>query len=138
MNHTLANERDLNLSNAPLRILLAEDHGELRRLLALVLERDGHEVVQVGDGGALLEALASSLVEQGAPEFDLVICEHLLPGIQGMTVLAGLRARDNEIHFVLICGDPAMQQRARRLGGVVLDPPFDAEAIRGAVRTAAA
>lgn len=53
-------------------------------------------------------------------------------------MLAGLRARDNEIHFILICGDPPTQERARRLSGVVLDRPFDVEAIHAAVRMAAA
>jgi CheY-like chemotaxis protein len=123
--------------NQAFRILLAEDNSELRRSLALVLEHDGHQVISVRDGGALLEALAATIVERKGPQFDLVICEQRLPGIQGMTVLSGLRARDNEIRFVLICGDPATQQRARRLGGVVLERPFDVEAIRGAVLASA-
>lgn len=138
MNQALAAEGQLRALQDSRRILLAEDNDQMRCLLALVLERDGHEVIQVRDGGALLEALASSLVDRRATQFDLVICEQRLPGIQGMTVLSGLRANDNGIHFVLICGDPPTQQRARRLGGVVLDRPFDVEAIRGAVRLATA
>lgn len=138
MNQVLVNKQPLTVSKDSLRILLAEADGDLRRLLALVLGRDGHDVIQVRDGGALLEALASGPVDRGAPQFDLVISEQRLPGIQGMTVLAGLRARDNEIHFVLICGDPPTQQQARDLGGVVVDSPFDVEAIRGAVRMAGA
>jgi DNA-binding response OmpR family regulator len=118
------------------RILIAEDHPELRRLLALTLYLDGHEVVEVADGGQLLETLATTLIDGGAPRFDLVICEQRLPGILGMTILSGLRARNNETRFVLICQDDATRARARRLGGVVLDQPYDVDAIRGAVRAA--
>ncbi|HXJ22262.1 MAG TPA: response regulator [Polyangia bacterium] len=136
MNQALAKQHELRAATGSLRILLAEGDGELRRLLSQALERDGHQVVSVRDGGALLEELAATIVERTRPQFDLVICEQGLPGIQGMTVLSGLRARDNEIRFVLICADPVMQERARRLGGVVLDQPVDAEAVRGAVRLA--
>src|ERR1700710_1460290 len=76
-----------------LRILLAEDNHELRRLLSFVLRREGHDVVEVHDGSALLETLAFSIVEGGMHGFDLVICEQGLPGMPGLAVLAGLRAR---------------------------------------------
>jgi CheY-like chemotaxis protein len=121
-----------------LRILIAEDNGALRRLLALVLMRDGHEVVQTSDAGELLEALASALIEDGGSPYDLVICEHTLPGIVGLAVLAGLRARDRVTPFILITGDEDVQKIARRLGAVVLDHPFNVAAIRGAIQQSAA
>ena len=125
---------------APLKIVVAEDSGTLRRLLALVLERDGHEVVEARDAGELLEALATALVEEGESEgegrapFDLVICEQSLPGVVGLSVLAGLRSSDRTTPFILITGDLEVQQRARHLGAVVLDHPFSVAAIRGAIR----
>lgn len=73
MKQALAERQPLQASSESLRILLAEDEGQMRRLLAQVLERDGHEVMQVRDGGALLEALASNLIDRQAPRFDLVI-----------------------------------------------------------------
>src|SRR5262245_58821762 len=45
-----------------LRILLAEDDREMRRLLALVLRSEGHEVVEARDGAELLEAVATDIV----------------------------------------------------------------------------
>jgi DNA-binding response OmpR family regulator len=95
-------------------------------------------VIEVAVGGALLETLASTLIDGAHARFDLVICQQRLPGVLGMTVLAGLRARNNQTHFVLICDDDATQLRARRLGGIVLDRPFDLAAIRLAVRAAVA
>ncbi len=138
MKSALAEKRASRTPQGRLRILIAEDNPELRRLLALTLYLDGHDIVEVADGGQLLETLATTLIEGGAASFDLLICEQRLPGILGMTILAGLRARNNETRFVLICADDATQKRARRLGGVVLDQPFDVQAIRGAVKAATA
>ena len=45
-----------DFGRSPLRILVAEDNRTLRRLLALVLRRDGHEVAEACDAGELLEA----------------------------------------------------------------------------------
>jgi DNA-binding response OmpR family regulator len=66
------------------RILVVEDEPRLRELVRLYLEREGHSVVDAGDGAAALEAYAA----QGA---DLVILDLMLPGMQGETVLEALR-----------------------------------------------
>jgi CheY-like chemotaxis protein len=137
MNHALARELHSDEREPSLRILLAEDSGELRRLLALVLHRDGHVVVEVRDAGELLDALASTLITPTQPRFDLVICEQTLRGLQGLTVLAGLRARDRETPFILISDDAEVQERAKRLGGVILGHPFNVEAIRSSIRKVA-
>ena len=125
----------VDFARAPLRILVAEDNGTLRRLLTLVLRRDGHHVVEACDAGELLEALASSWLqgEGGSAPFDLVICEHALPGLLGLTVLAGLRSRERATPFILMTGDEDVQRRARRLRAVVLDHPFNVAAIREAI-----
>lgn len=121
--------------DAPMRILLAEADAEMRRLLALVLQSDGHEIVEVTDGSELLEAIAS-LVIDGAQPFDLIMSAQAIPGLPGVSVLAGLRSRGRRTPFVLMTGNPVVQAHATRLGAVVLDRPFDAEAIRRAVRRA--
>jgi len=120
---------------APLRILLADADAEMRRLLGLVLRGDGHEIVEVADGSALLEAIAA-LVIDGARPFDLIVSAQAIPGLPGVSVLAGLRSRGRRTPFVLMTGNPVVQAQARRLGAVVLDRPFDAEAIRRAVQSA--
>ena len=117
-----------------LRILLAEDNHELRRLLTFVLRREGHEVVEVTDGSALLEALAFSIVEGGRHEFDLVICEQGLPKMAGLAVLSGLRARDRATPFILITSNITVQVQARNLGAIVLSRPLTMDGIRRAVR----
>jgi CheY-like chemotaxis protein len=120
---------------APLRILIADADAEMRRLLALVLRTDGHDIVEVSEGSALLEAIAS-LVIDGAHPFDVIMSAQAIPGLPGVSVLAGLRSRGRRTPFVLMTGNPVVQAQATRLGAVVLDRPFDAEAIRRAVRRA--
>lgn len=65
-------------------ILVVEDEPQLRALLRLYLERDGHRVTEAGDGRAALTAFDTG----GA---DLVILDLMLPGVQGETVLDALR-----------------------------------------------
>ena len=66
------------------RILVVEDEPQLRGLLRLYLERDGHRVTDVGEG-------ASALAAFDADGADLVILDLMLPGMQGETVLEALR-----------------------------------------------
>ncbi len=134
---TCRTRASLEPGRAPLRILVAEDNRTLRRLLALVLGRDGHDVVEACDAGELLEMLASSWLDSGVAPIDLVICEQALPGLAGLTVLAGLRSRDRATPFILMTGNEDVQRRARRLRAVVLDHPFNVAAIRAAIRQSA-
>ena len=134
LSHAFCSELRLVEQETSLRILVAEDDDETRRLLTLVLRRDGHDIVETEDGADLLEVLASTMVERGPQPFDVVICAHALPGIPGLTVLAGLRSRDRITPFILITGDADIAARARRLGAVVLDPLCNVRTIRGALR----
>jgi CheY-like chemotaxis protein len=120
---------------APLRILLADGDRDLRRLVSLVLRSDGHEIVEAADGRELLEAIAS-LVIDGDRLFDVIVAAQAIPGLPGVSVLSGLRARGRRTPFVLMSGNPVVQGQARRLGAIVLDRPFDANAIRRAVQQA--
>ena len=132
---TADGRRAARAPDGPMRILLAEADAEMRRLLTLVLQSEGHEIVEVTDGSELLEAIAS-LVIDGAQPFDLIMSAQAIPGLPGVSVLAGLRSRGRRTPFVLMTGNPVVQAQATRLGAVVLDRPFDAEAIRRAVRRA--
>jgi CheY-like chemotaxis protein len=136
VNQALASELLLFEQETSLRILVAEDDGDLRRLLAVALRRDGHQVIEARDGAELLEALASTLIEPVESPFDAVICEHALPGIPGLAVLAGLRARQRATPFILVTDQAPVRERARRLGAAVVDH-LDVQAIRAAVRRAA-
>ena len=133
MNQALAREIVLFVEETSLRILIAGAAADPRRLAGAALRRDGHDVVEARDGAELLEALASSLLEPDVSPFDLVVCEQTLPGMPGLSVLAGLRSRDRATAFVLVTEDPAIGWRGRRLGAAVL-ARFDVAAIRAIAR----
>jgi CheY-like chemotaxis protein len=118
----------------PLRILIAEDDRELRRLLSFILRCDGHQVVEAGDGSEVLEVIASELLEGQGRRFDVIISEQGIPGIPGVSLLAGIRAFDHAMPFILITGDPEVEAEAGRLGAVVLPRPLTVAKLRRAIR----
>ena len=89
------------------RILVVEDEPQLRSLLRLYLERDGHRVTDAGDGPAALAAFDAD----GA---DLVILDLMLPGMQGETVLDALR----ESGDVPVLITSAKRSDAERIAGL--------------------
>lgn len=86
------------------RILVVDDEESYREGLASGLGREGYEVVCVTDGPAALEYLS-------AHPCDLVLLDHMLPGMQGTEVCRALQAtsavpvimltaRDDEVDVV--------------------------------------
>ena len=71
----------------PLHILLAEDHPVNQKLAGLLLKKMGHTHRLAQDGG---EALAMLEKER----FDLVLMDVMMPGIDGLSALTQLRARE--------------------------------------------
>jgi CheY-like chemotaxis protein len=59
------------------RILLVEDHDELRRAVAELLELEGYETVQASDGHEALKAL------RDGPSPCVVLLDLHLPGLSG-------------------------------------------------------
>lgn len=67
------------------RLLLIEDDSETRKLLTTALEFEGFEVVSAADG---LTGLACA--RRALP--DLILCDVMMPVMDGYSVLAALRA----------------------------------------------
>lgn len=133
----VAHEIYLFDSETSLRILIAESDPALRRSMRDVLRGEGHEVVEAADGAELLEALAAALVDSRVSPADVIVCRDRLPGMPGLSVLAGLRARSSPAAFVLLTEEPAVKCRARALGAVTLEPPFDDGDLLSAVHQSA-
>ena len=67
----------------PLRILLAEDVALSRRVIAALLRREGHQVVEAEDG-------TRALAEARHGGFELLILDMSMPGASGVEVLKGI------------------------------------------------
>lgn len=90
-------------------VLIVEDEPQLRALLRLYLERDGHRVTDAGDGTSALAAFEAELP-------DLVILDLMLPGLQGEVVLEAMR----DVADVPILIASAKRSDAQRIAGLRL------------------
>lgn len=68
------------------RILVVDDDGEIRSLVARFLRELGHEVATARDGVEMRERL-------GRSSFDLIILDVMLPGTGGLDLCREIRAR---------------------------------------------
>lgn len=113
------------------RILLADDDGATRELVARALTADGHTVDAVPDGAEALERL-------GAHGYDLVVTDVQMPGLDGVT-LAQHALRSGGLRIVVMSGFVAELDRARGLapGRIhTLSKPATLEQVRATVRAA--
>ncbi len=76
------------------RILIVDDHEDIRLLLRIELAADGHQITEAGDGAAALEALAAD-----AP--DLVLLDIMMPVVDGWEVLRRLNGSSTPPILVL-------------------------------------
>jgi two-component system, NtrC family, response regulator AtoC len=115
----------------PVRILVADDEPNLRRVLGAILARDGHTIVQAADGA---EALA--LAARGV---DVVITDLRMPGIDGMEVLRRLVVEHPDVPVIMITAHGSVDSavEAVKLGAFdYVEKPFEQEHIRQIVAKA--
>ena len=83
------------------RILLAEDDDQLRAFLSRGLRRAGHVVDAVGDGEA-------ALVRSQDTDYDLLLADVVMPGIDGIELARRVSARQPGIRVMFITGFAAV------------------------------
>ncbi|AKF04008.1 response regulator [Sandaracinus amylolyticus] len=103
----------LRTARSPLRVLVVEDNEDIADMLALLLERWGHEVTLRRDGRS---GLAAGL----AGAFDLALLDLGLPELDGFELARQLRAARGAESPVLIAvsgyAQPEDVEEARRAG----------------------
>lgn len=88
------------------KILLAEDEEVLRMLVLDTLEDEGYDIDEAPDG---LEAFR--LIEQN--EYDLVIVDHMMPGMTGLEVIEKVRKLPGRQHTKVMMLTAKSQQSDR-------------------------
>ena len=119
------------------RILLVDDHAEVRATTAALLADLGHEVTQGADGPAILATLART-----PAAYDLLISDYAMPVVSGLEVIRRARELRPGLPALIITGYADVQSLESRPDDVkVLMKPFDAEqlsvTVQGAAREAA-
>jgi len=95
----------------PGRILVVDDEPGMRDLLSRVLGDAGHEVSSVESGEEALVLLARE-------QFDVLVLDKNLPGIDGLMVLRLVRAHQPALRAIMITAYPSdtSNATARALG----------------------
>ncbi len=88
-----------------MRILLVEDEGELAHWLSRSLARHGGFAVDWADDGELAERRLS------VEEFDAIVLDLGLPGMDGHTFLTRLRARDDRTPVLVLTARDSLAER---------------------------
>lgn len=113
-----------------MRILFAEDEPALREVTVKRLKAEGFGVDGCRDGKEALDYLDST-------DYDVVILDIMMPGIDGLTVLRTLRSRGNTVPVMLLTARDAV---ADRVGGLdagaddYLTKPFEFAELTARIR----
>jgi len=111
------------------RILIVEDEEKLARFVELELSYEGYEIQKAADGRTGLE-----LAESG--NFDLVLLDVMLPGLNGMEVLRRLR-RSTCVPVILLTARDAVMDKVTGLDSGADDyvtKPFAIEELLARIR----
>jgi len=92
------------------KILLVEDSNRLRRSLGDALRRSGHVVDATGDG-------EEGLWYAQENEYDVLVLDLMLPGLDGLTILRKLRAADDPVPVLVLTAKDTVEDRVRGLAG---------------------
>jgi CheY-like chemotaxis protein len=94
---------------AKLKILVVEDNEDLRRLLMIILTSRGYEVEAVGDGNEAQHRMLNH-----PNNFDLVISDVGIPGIDGFSLLKFAKDQNKNSKFILMSGNPPETELAQK------------------------
>ena len=114
------------------RILIIEDDAQTRENIGIILEMEGHRVLSAADGRAGLE-----VARREQP--DLIVCDLMMPELDGHGVLQALRSSEETagIPFIFLTAraERADQRMGMNLGADdYLCKPIDAEDLLAAIQ----
>jgi CheY-like chemotaxis protein len=118
------------------RALVIDDEALLRSLLRTILAQAGHEVFEARNGAAALRLLEA----QGV---DVIFCDMVMPGLDGLETIRRLRQRAPTARIVAMSGGGRSSEgvlgSALGVGAnLILDKPFTVEQVVAAADEALA
>ena len=114
------------------RILIIDDDRAMRGTMRKILEREGHEVREAGDG-----AVGLKLVREDPPE--VVVTDLIMPNKEGIETIIELRAESPGVRILAVSGGDLDLPAGRlfdadALGAdASLPKPFTVDQLRAAV-----
>ena len=113
------------------RILIIEDETKIARFVELELRHEGYETAKEEDGRAGLERALSE-------DFDLILLDVMLPGLNGIEVLRRLRQQKSVPVILLTARDAVMDKVSGLDAGAddYITKPFAIEELLARIRVA--
>lgn len=114
------------------RILIVDDELSMREFLAILVEHEGYEAVVAAHAEEALSQLENGL-------FDLVISDVQMPGLNGIDLLARIKAMSPDTAVLMMTAFSAAEQavEAMKLGAYdYISKPFKVEEIKLLIRNA--
>ncbi len=115
-------------------VLIVDDDPSTRFIIKIILEKDGHEVVEAEHGAAALDLIG---LLPCLP--DLVVTDLMMPVMDGEKLIASLRSAPTTatIPIVVVSGnaDAALGLKSSGLVEAVVSKPFDLSALTKCIQT---
>lgn len=113
-----------------MRVLVIEDSARLRQAISAWLKKNGFAVDNAGDGGEGLFLAQTN-------NYDVIVLDLMLPGIDGLTILRRLREEKNPASVLILTAKDSVNDRVRGLESGADDylvKPFALEELLARVR----
>jgi two-component system OmpR family response regulator len=126
----MVNHRNGGILADAMKVLVVEDNKKLARFLQRALQEESYIVDIVEDGASAVERSSSI-------EYDLVILDWMLPGMDGITVCKTLRDRGSGIPILMLTARAEVSERILGLDAGAddyLPKPFDLGELLARVR----
>lgn len=114
------------------QILVVDDEPKMRRVLEIMLQKMGHRVLTAGNGREALAHFQAHTV-------DLVITDLRMPEMDGIGLLASLRAQESDVPVVVITAHGTIETAVAAMKQGACDyilRPFDIDVLELAVNRA--
>jgi DNA-binding response OmpR family regulator len=113
-------------------ILIVEDDPAIRRLVRMVLEREGYVVEIAADG-------VEAVLKLGLVDYDVIILDLMMPKLDGFAFISTMQANDPErVKRIIVtsAASPAIiRERMKGVPFAILPKPFDITDLLTRVRT---
>jgi DNA-binding response OmpR family regulator len=115
----------------PREILVVEDDRAIRRLLKMVLQREGYQVQEAADG-------AEAVLKIGLNDYDVIVLDLMMPNLDGFAFISTLAecdaARLKKIIVTSAASPSVIQERMHGVPFDTLPKPFDLHDLVARVR----
>ena len=109
------------------RVLVVDDEPDIRRVVRIMLEKAGYDVLEAEDGQAAINVINTG---ENRLMLDAVVCDMRMPKINGVEAMAYFRDNFPHVPVVVLTGFPDTEMAVSSMRNGVVDylvKPVDGE-----------